>query len=183
MSALKYSPFCCHHSKRFTTMLPFGATTKLLTLTEVRLGSTQMRPNFPPTGTHPSLRSASVWWLTARRNLLQSAGTPAPCILWSLMDNTATLHWVVTRGSRWLVLRPPCNTTVIRRGLTPLAKRLVLPKQESASLETMRGTVEDVTPESGLVLEEILMTLTLVETKLCTGVIMVTSTSRPWVTS
>ena len=48
---------------------------------------------------------------------------------------------------------------------------LVIAKQESVSLEAIRGIEQNVTPESGLVLGEILMTLTLVETKLRTGLI------------
>ena len=49
-----------YHSKRFTTITPSGETKKPLTLTEGRLGLTTMKRSFPPTGTHPSPRSASV---------------------------------------------------------------------------------------------------------------------------
>ena len=152
------------------------ATKKPLTLTEGRLGLTHRRPNFPLTGTHHSPRSASVWRLTTCSNLLQSTGMPIPCIPeWLLMGQTAALHWIVKRGSCRLVLRPPCSSiNVTKRGLTPWAKTLVIPKQESASLEAIRGIARNVTPESGLVLGEILMTLTLVEMKLRTGLIKVT---------
>ena len=87
------------------------ATKKPLTLTEGRLGLTHRRPNFPPTGTRHSPRSASVWRLTTCSNLLQSTGMPIPCIPeWLLMGKTAALHWIVKRGSCRLVLRPPCVT-------------------------------------------------------------------------
>ena len=56
-------------------------------------------------------------------------------------------------------------------------------KQESVYLVTMKTTAMVVTPELGLVLEENMITATHVETKLGTGVIMVTSTSRLWATS
>ena len=115
------------------------ATKKPLTLTEGRLGLTHRRPNFPPTGTHHSPRSASVWRLTTCSNLLQLTGMPIPCIPeWLLMGKTAALHWIVKRGSCRLVLRPPCSSiNVTKRGLTPWAKTLVIPKQESASLEAI----------------------------------------------
>ena len=47
----------------------------------------------------------------------------------------------------------------------------------------MKTTAIFVTPELGLVLEENMITTTHVETKLVTGVIITTSTSRPWDTS
>ena len=55
-----------YYRTRFTTITPFGATTKTLTFLEGRLGLTTMKRSFPPTGTHPSPRSASVWRSTTR---------------------------------------------------------------------------------------------------------------------
>ena len=83
----------------FTTITPFGATRKPLTFLEGRLGLTTMKRSFPPTGTHPSPRSASVWRSTTRSILLKSLRAPVPCIHWSLMGNTAGPHWAVTSGS------------------------------------------------------------------------------------
>ena len=71
-----------YHSKRFTTIQPFGETKKRSTLTEGRPGLTHRRPNFPPTGTHPSPRSASVWRSAIRSSLLSSTSRRTPCTLW-----------------------------------------------------------------------------------------------------
>ena len=173
-----------YYRVRFTTITPIGATTKPLTFLEGRLGLTTMKRSFPPTGTHPSPRSASVWRsVTTRSILLKSLRVPVPCIHWSLMGNTAPPHWVVTGGSHWLVLRPPCSTTVTRKGSMLLVFIVTILKQESVYLVTMKTTALIVTPELGLVLEETMITATHVETKLGTGVIMVTSTSRLWATS
>ena len=61
----------------------------------------------------------------------------------------------------------------------------ICPKQESVSLVTMNTAAVNVTPESDLVQEGFTTTPTHVETRLriLHGVIMVTSTSRPWDTS
>ena len=48
------------YSELFTTTHVTGQTKKPLPLTEGRLVSIYRRPSFPPTGTHPSPRSASV---------------------------------------------------------------------------------------------------------------------------
>ena len=122
-------------------MPPIEATKKPLTLTEGRLGLTHRRPNFPPTGTHHSPRSASVWRLTTCSNLLQSTGMPIPCIPeWLLMGKTAALHWIVKRGSRRLVLRPPCSSiNVTRRGLTPWAKTLLFQSKNRQHWKQLGG--------------------------------------------
>ena len=162
----------------------FGETKKPLTLTEGGLGLTHKRLNFPPTGTHPSPRSASVWRSANRSGLLSSTSRRIPCTLWSLMGNTATLHWVVTHGSRWLVLMPPCSTTVTRKDLTPgVTGGFILAEQESVSLVTIGPTALNVAPELGLVLEGGLITATHVETLQDPVLIMVKSASRPWGTS
>ena len=57
------------------------------------------------------------------------------------------------------------------------------PKQESVSLVTTKTTVLSVTPESGLVLEEIPMTLIRAETRLHGMPTTETRTSRLWGTS
>ena len=54
-------------------------------------------------------------------------------------------------------------------------------KQESESFLTGAMTATAVIPESGLVLEETMMTTTRVETKQLTNQIMETNTSKPWV--
>ena len=106
------------YSELFTTTHVTGQTKKPLPLTEGRLGSTHRKPNFPPTGTHPSPRSVSVWRSANRSGLLSSTSRRTPCTLWSLMGNTATPHWGVTHGSHWLALRPPCRLVVTGKDLT-----------------------------------------------------------------
>ena len=143
-----------YYRLRFTTITPPGATTKPLTFLEGRLGLTTMKRSFPPTGTHPSPRSASVWRSVSRSGLLSSTSRRTPCTLWSLMGNTAAPHWAVTRGCRWLVLVPPCSAIVTEKDLTPRVTVKTLLMRESASLVTIKTIALPVTPESGLVLEE-----------------------------
>ena len=131
-------------------MTPFGATKKPLTLTEGRLGLTHRRPNFPPTGTHPSPRSASVWRsMTTSLSLLLSTSRRTPCTLWSLMGSTAEPHLVVTHGNHWLVLRPPCSPNVTRKDSMLLVQFLNIPKPGSVSLVTTPTLAIPVTLELG----------------------------------
>ena len=58
-----------------------------------------------------------------------------------------------------------------------------LPKEGLDSFATIKTTAIPVTPESGLVLEDTMMTVTRVETKLHLVAIMGTRSSRPWSTS
>ena len=139
-------------------MQTFGATKKPLILLEERLDLICKRPSFPPTGTHLSPRSASVWRSTSSRSsLLSSTSRRTPCTLWSLMGITAAPHWVVTRGIHWLVLRPTCNTTVTGKDLTPrvTVNKWIRTKQESVSFLTMKTNANHVIPGSGLVLVDI----------------------------
>ena len=147
---------------------------------EARLGLTHRRPNFPPTGTHPSPRSASVWRSTTRSILSKSLRAPVPCIHWWLMGNTVLLHWVVTSGSPWLVLMLPCSSPVTRKALMQSATGQTAPKQESVSLVTTTEIATLVTQGSGSALEAIVMTLTHVETTLNLTEIMGISILKPW---
>ena len=118
---------------------------------EGRLGLTHKRLNCPPTGTHPSPRSASVWRSAKRWGLLSSTSRRIPCTLWSLMGNTATPHWVVTSGCRWLqVLMPHCSWTVKRKGSMLNVPWVAVPKQESVFSATMKRIAMRVTPDWGL---------------------------------
>ena len=96
------------------------------------------------------------------------------------MGNTAPPHWVVTRGKSWLVHRPPCNYLVTRKGsmLSVLLVRIL--KQGSEYLVTTKMIAAAVTPESGLVQEELLMTPTHVETKLHGSQTTEIKTPKPW---
>ena len=60
---------------------------------------------------------------------------------------------------------------------------VVTPEQESVSIVTSKMTATVVTPESGLVLEDILMTSIRVETRLYTEEITTANTSKSWGTS
>ena len=160
-----------------------GATEMVITLLEARLALTHKRPSYQPTGAHPSPRSASVWRLVISSGSLSSTGTPTHCSHWSLMGNTAPPHWVVTRGSGWLVNGPPCSPTTIRKDSMCWETILVIPKQESALLLTRKMTVLPVTPELVLVQEVYMMTPIRVEMKQTPSQIMETSTSKPWGTS
>ena len=126
---------------------------------EARLALTHWRPNFPPTGTHPSPRSASVSRSTTRSILWKSLRAPAPCIHWSMMGNTSAPHWVVTSGSPWLVLMLPCSSPVSGKASTQSVPWLHAPKQESVSLLTRTEIATLVTPGSGSALEANMMTL------------------------
>ena len=127
-----------------------GTTTKHSVLMEGRLGLTYRRLNYPPTGTHPSARSASVWRSTTRSILLSLTSRRLPCTLWSLMGNTAAPHWVVTSGCRWLDLMPHCSWTVKRKGSTPSVPRVAVPKQESVFSATIIRIAMHVTPDWSL---------------------------------
>ena len=117
---------------------------------EGRLVSTHRRPNFRPTGTHPSPRSASAWRSTTRSILLLSTSRRSPCTLWSLMGNTAAPHWVVASGCRWLVLKPHCSGTVTRKGSTQSVPPVAFPEQESVFSATIKMIAVHVTPDWGL---------------------------------
>ena len=60
---------------------------------------------------------------------------------------------------------------------------VVVREQELVSWVTTKVTAYPVTPELGLVLEELMMTPTRVETRLYTEETMGTSISKPWDTS
>ena len=100
------------------------------TFVEERLGLMHKRPSYRPTGTHPSPRSVLEWRSANRSTSLSSTSRPTLCTHWSLMGNTAPPHWAVTRGRRWLVLRPHCSSTVTRKVSMLWAPEGVLPEQE-----------------------------------------------------
>ena len=153
------------------------------TFVEERLGLMHKRPSYRPTGTHPSPRSVLEWRSANRSTSLSSTSRPTLCTHWSLTGNTATSHWVVTRGRIWLVYRLPCRITVTRKASMLCVLLISIQKYESGSLEIMKTTAIAVIPESGLEREENMMTTTRVETRQSSAQIMKTSTSKPWVTS
>ena len=166
----------------FTTTPGTGAINLNITFVEERLGLTHERPSYRATGTRPFPRSVLVWNTSNRLTSLSSTSRPGLCTHWSLTGNTAPPHSDVTRGRRWLVQRPLCITTVTGKGLMLCVTAKDFPKQELVSPVTTKMTAPLVTPESGLVQEEIMMTTTRVETKQNTHQIMGKNTSKPWVT-
>jgi len=88
--------------------------------------------------------------------------------------------WKTLIGSQ-ASLQLNCN----KEGSTRRGPILVLHQsepQESVSLETTATIVRWLTPESGLVLEKVIMTQTREETRPC-GEITATNTSKPWGTA
>ena len=168
-------------SREPSITIPISGATEMSTiLQEARLALTSRRPSYLPIGTHPSPRSASVWRSVISSGLFWSTGTPTHCSHWSLMGNTAPPHWVVTRGRHWLVHRPHCSLTAIRKDSMRWETVISNPKQESVSPQTSRMTVLPVTPGLVLAQEVYMMTPTLVEMRQRTRQIMATSTSKPW---
>ena len=169
-------------SQPSTTIPLSGPTRTSITFLEARLGLIFNRPSYRPTGTRPSPRSVLVWRSANRSTSLSSTSMPTLCTHWSLTANTAPPHWVVTRGRRWLVHKPPYSENVTRKGSMLWAVILTTLKQESASLVTTRIIAITLTRESGLVQVGILMTPTRVETMRQGGhQIMEKNTSKPWV--
>ena len=161
-------------------IIPSTGETQMNTIfLEGRLGLTQKRPSYQPTGTHPSPRSVLVWRSAIRLTSSSSRSRPTLCTRWSLTGNTAPSHWAVTRGRSWLVHGPPYSTTVTRKASMLCVLILPFQKQESASLEIMKTTASYVIPESGLEQEDILVTPTRVETRRGTRQIMDANTSKP----
>ena len=160
-----------------------GAIKLNTTFLEGRLGLMNKRPGYQPTGPHHSPRSVLVWWFESRSSSSSSTSRPTLCTHWSLTGNTEPLHWAVTRGRRWLVHRPLCNTTVTRKGSMLWVILVLILKRELELLVTTKMTAIFVTPKSGLVQEAFLMSSTPVETWQCTFQIMETKISKLWVTS
>ena len=119
------------------------------------------KQNYPPTGAHHFLRSASLWRSTAKLNRSSSTDRQTPCTPWSLTENIVRPHWAVTRGKSWLAYRLRCRTIVTER-VSILWHHQA--GQELASLVTTKMIARRATPELGLVPQGTLMIATPVET-------------------
>ena len=105
------------------------------------------------------------------------------CTPWLLTGITAPPHWAVTCGRLWLVPRPPHSSTATKK-VSMLYATLAFPEQELVTLRTTKTIAAAVTPESGLVQQDILTIPTRVETQLdLVGLIMEAKTSKLWATS
>ena len=145
--------FVINFSVPSITILISGRTKRPMKRLLARMASIYKKQSYQPTGKHPSPRSASVCRLVNNSGSSSSTRQPNLCIHWSLTGNTAPLRWVVTRGRRLSVRKPPCRKTATWKG--SMLKR-VTPKQESASLLTRKIIASLAIPESGLVQEEII---------------------------
>ena len=180
--SVKLMGSCFYYRKHSITALGFGVTRIPITFQEVRPGLTIKRLNCQPTGTHPSLRSAWEWRSASRSSSLLSTRRPLLCIHWSQTGSIAPRHWVVTRGRRWLVLRPLYNLTVTKKD-SMLVVGTIPQEPGLVSLETTRKSANHVTHGLELALRRGLTATPRVVTKPTAEVIMETKTSKPWGTS
>ena len=74
------------------------------------------KQNYPPTGAHHSLRSASLWRSAIKLIRSSSTNKPTPYTPWSLTETTVRRHWVVTPGRSWLANRHRCRDIVTGKG-------------------------------------------------------------------
>ena len=70
------------------------------------------KQNYPPTGAHHSLRSASLWRSAIKLIRSSSTNKPTPYTPWSLTETTVRRHWVVTPRRGWLANRHRCREIV-----------------------------------------------------------------------
>ena len=155
---------------------------------EERLGLTKRKPSYRPTGTLRSPKFVLVWRSTNSSGSLSSACRLTHCTHWFLTDTTALPHWVVTRGSRWLVHKAPYSLNVTKKGsmsnrrFLPGSKKL--PEQELALSPTTIIIALMLIPESVLVQEGHTITKTRVESMHAWNfLIMEKDTLKPWDTS
>ena len=145
-----------------------------------------MRQCYQHTGKRNSIGSVSVWKAVKKSTSSPSTGQLPPCILWSLMGNTAQPHWAETNGSHCFLQMRHYNQTATRKDLMHCVQVLATynPGLESVSLLTNSITATAVIPGSVLVLEVILTTRTRVEMWQCTNgePIMGIKTSKLWAT-
>ena len=150
---------------------------------EERLGSTDKSQSYPPTGTHPSPRSVSVWRSTNSSGSLSSTSRLTLCTHWSLMANTAPPHLVVTSGKSWLVSKARYRPTATKKGLMSFVVGEDILKPELVLLAKTRRSVARATQGSDLAQKGNLTIQTRVVTRPLIIQIMETNTSKPWDTS
>ena len=175
-------------SKLFIMIPIFGETRKNTTFLEERLGLTKRKPSYRPTGTLRSPKFVLVWRSTNSSGSLSSACRLTHCTHWFLTDTTALPHWVVTRGSRWLVHKALYSLNVTKKGSMSnrrfLPGSIKLPEQELALSPTTIIIALMLIPESVLVQEGHTITKTRVESMHAWNfLIMEKDTLKPWDTS
>ena len=150
---------------------------------EERLGLTERNQSYPPTGTHPSPRSVSVWRSTNSSSSLSSTSRLTLYAHWLLMANTAPPYWVVRSGKSWLVPKAHYSTTATKKGSMSFVVGVDLLKPELVLLATTRMGVTRATQGSDLAQEGTLTIQARVVTRPNMTQIMETNTSKPWDTS
>ena len=178
---LMFLRFCADlvFSQLFITILIYGATRSTITFPGERLGWTHRRPSYQHTGKRPFPRSVLVWGSGVRLTSSSSTSMQILCSLWLLMGNTAPHLWVAMRGRACLARSLPYSITATWKASTQTKASGL----ESVFLVTTKMTAIPVILGSGLAQEEVLITPTPVETRLHTGEITGTSTSKSMVIS
>ena len=160
-----------------------GVIIKDTTFPEERLGLTNRKQSYPPTGTPPSPRYVSEWRSANSSGSLSSTSKLTLCTHWLLMADTAPPHWVVRSGKSWLVPKAHYRTIATKKGSMSFVVVKDILKPELVLLATAGKIVTRVTQESDLAREGALTIQTRAVTRPVFLQIMDTNTSKPWDTS
>ena len=160
-----------------------GAITMNTAASVERLGLTNRKQSYPPTGTPPSPKYVSEWRSAHSSGSLSSTGKLTLCTHWLLMADTAPPHWVVRSGKIWLVPKAHYRTSATKKDSMSFVLRKNILKPELVLLATAGKSVTRVTQESDLAREGALTIQTRAVTRPVFLLIMDTNTSKPWDTS
>ena len=122
-----------------------GAITMNTTAPVERLGLTNRKQSYPPTGTPPSPKYVSEWRSANSSSSLSSTNKLTLCTHWSLMSDTVTPHWVVTSGKSWLAARPHYRKTATWKDSMPLVLEVIVLESELVLLAITRTTATRAT--------------------------------------
>ena len=100
----------------FSTIQNCGPTGRTINPLQERPCLIIKKQNYPRTGAHHSLRSASLWRSAIKLIRSSSTNKPTPYTPWSLTETTVRRHWVVTPGRSWLANRHRCRDIVTGKG-------------------------------------------------------------------
>ena len=158
-----------------------GAITMNTTAPVERLGLTNRKQSYPPTGTPPSPKYVSEWRSANSSSSLSSTNKLTLCTHWSLMSDTVTPHWVVTSGKSWLAARPHYRKTATWKESMPLVLGVIVLESELVLLAITRTTATRATLWLDLVQEATLIMENLAETRPTSQVqIMNGRVLKPW---
>ena len=158
-----------------------GAITMNTTAPVERLGLTNRKQSYPPTGTPPSPKYVSEWRSANSSSSLSSTSKLTLCTHWSLMSNAVTPHWVVTSGKSWLAARPHYRKTATWKDSMPLVLGVIVLESELVLLAITGTTATRATLWLDLVQEATLIMENLAETRPTSQVqIMDGRVLKPW---